>query len=98
MESEREEGSLALHARKTGLEFDFGKRERVTGVKGSVHVGECHAAEELGVVLADNIDIVGGVLLDRGGIGFKDVVLGPLRLVLLLDRDEGITFIRLSKR
>lgn len=59
----------------------------------SVHVRVCHAPEELWVVLTEGFSIIRRIFLKRWWVGFEDTLFGPLSLVLLLDSDEGISFL-----
>jgi hypothetical protein len=95
VESHGEEGSLSLHSRVSSLELDLGERERVTSVKGSVHVRVGHAPKELGVLLTKLIGVGDGVLLESRSVGLVGLVLSPELLVLLLDRNESIALLGL---
>jgi hypothetical protein len=51
MEAERPEGSLSFHPSKSSHKLDLAGSEAVSGMQDSVHIGECHGAEELWVFL-----------------------------------------------
>lgn len=97
MVSKREQSPFPLHPRIPGLEFNFTHRESVTSMEGAIHIRECHHPKELRVGFTEGLPVHGRVLLECRGVSFEKTLLGPLSLVFLFDRDEGITFIRLSR-
>lgn len=64
-------------------------------MQSSVHVRIRHAAKELGVIFSQDIAIFGWIFFKRRRIGLKSVVFGPLLLILLLNRNQGVALLGL---
>jgi hypothetical protein len=96
VKSQRKQGSLSLHSGITSLELYLAQGERVTSMKGAVHVRVGHAPKELGVAFTQGIGIRGGIFLEGRRIGLEHTAFCPELLVLLLDGDESVTLLGLQ--
>lgn len=97
METKREKSSSALHPSESSLKFDLGEGERMTGMKGTVHIRVCHCCEELWMSFSEFIRIRGGILLLGGGIGLKDGIVAPVFLIFFFYGNKGITLLSLLR-
>jgi hypothetical protein len=96
VKSQRKQGSLSLHSGITSLELHLAQGERVTSMKGAVHVRVGHATKELRIAFAQGIGICGGIFLDGRRIGLEHMTFCPELLILLLDGDESVTLLGLQ--
>ena len=89
-----------MHPGKASVELDLADREAVPGMKCTIHVWKGHRTVELWVLGSK----VGrgysdkGLFFGGGGIGLKDAIFSPSRLVLFLYRNQSITLLGLLRR
>jgi hypothetical protein len=97
MESVGEQCLLAQQPLITRTKLDFGDRERVSQVKGAVHVGVWKVPEPLGVFLLDLCGRQSSQLIRGGGVDVEDVLVFPFLLVSFLEVYQVVAFARLRK-
>ncbi|KAK5635666.1 hypothetical protein RRF57_011377 [Xylaria bambusicola] len=100
VEAERHEHTLAAHPGIAGGELDFGYGKAVADMKRPIHVRVSNGAEELGLLGTQVFggDGVEGHIVGGWGGSIEDMVVCPLLLESLLDFDEDVTLLGLSKR
>jgi hypothetical protein len=55
MKAKGKESFFPLHSFVSSMKFNFGKRESVTKMQGSVHIWVCHTSKEFGIFFSQFI-------------------------------------------